>query len=83
MKLNINAQVEVRLTPYGLEALREYYTDLGIPDAAMCDRAKGQTPVRFPLWDLMHIFGPVLVMGMWEPEIPFVGNEITVIEDRP
>lgn len=65
MKINLNDQVSVKLTPFGQARWRGLY---------------GTTPSAFlvmPLWELMTIFGPSLHIGM--PEVCFVDNEIEVL----
>lgn len=62
MKININSPVTVELTPAGQARWRGLY---------------GMTPsvkVSLQLWELMHIFGPGMTMGMLE--MYFVDNEI-------
>jgi len=75
MKFNINDKATVRLTEAGKRILRDHHA--GLPaDLREYFRPRWETdePVEFPIWDLMHVFGPALYMGA--PEMPFVRNEV-------
>jgi hypothetical protein len=69
--VNINEMVEVDLTAQGRLALYKYEIGIGIP-VHTASRMNGKR-LRIQLWDLMHVFGPEMVMGR---EPCFEGNVI-------
>lgn len=74
MNINLNTQVRVVLTDYGLNHLRGYYA--GLNSVLPANKTE-----QFTLWELMQIFGPCLYMG--NTEIPFEKNAIDLIEVEP
>jgi hypothetical protein len=71
LKCNVNVPVYVKLTGYGLEKLDDYFKDYAFkpePDHAGY--------YKFPLWELMRIFGPHHFVG----DNPcFENNEIVFV----
>lgn len=66
MKINIDTEISIELTPTGQARWRGLY---------------GVTPSAFlvmPLWEVMQVFGPGLHMGM--TDMYFVNNEIEVLK---
>lgn len=58
MRVNLNQQVSVKLTPKGIELYSARYTNLHfLPSPLQNNTWSG------PLWDAMHLFGPGMVMG--------------------
>jgi hypothetical protein len=70
MKVNINEQVSLNLTPYGLEVLKNYCSNLNLV-------YQGGDVYKTSLWEAFQIFGPVLFMG--NTKMPFVNNEIDIL----
>ncbi len=72
-RFNINTQVRVELTDYGLKILkdtsRSYMLD---------EKRYGKNAIETELWHLMQIFGHVMFNG--NPYVPFVGNKIALPE---
>lgn len=73
LKININEYVSVQLTKFGKEAYAKHFRHYKVRPTEIQKDADGWCV--FHLWDLMHIFGPVLYMG---PPTPFVGNIIRI-----
>lgn len=81
MVLNINDEVDVRLTPEGVVQYNKFYQDLARKGDA--SYGKVRPPLRkdrggwytFQLWDLMNIFGPNTYLG--GPQY-FADNEIRI-----
>lgn len=71
---NMNARAEVKLTEYGKEVYSEFYRPMGIE---FSDLHRLET-LSMPLWELMHIFGPVLWIGF--SRMPFHENRIVIEE---
>lgn len=78
MKLNVNVSVEVSLTPIGVEALKRDRE--GIPNVEWDFDVKKGNRISWPLWELMRVFGPLMVMGA--SQVPFVDNAIEIKTDR-
>lgn len=80
-KVNINEEVKVKLTPFGIQVLKEQRDELNeriigrggkaIKDYAPSVDKDGYT--KFQLWDLMNRFGDLMHLGS---QIPF---ETTII----
>ena len=68
--MNINEVVAVDLTSHGRLALYRYEIGIGVP--VHSSKIKGAR-LEMQLWDLMHVFGPEMVMGR---EPCFEGNDI-------
>lgn len=73
--MNLNDQVEVTLTDFGRDCLREWCAELGVTPAP---REMRPGPVKFQLWFLMQVFGTEFYMGA--RDLPFENNEITILE---
>jgi len=83
MKINLNDNVWVRLTPAGEDMWAkswEDYSPSGVPLAVREAATERDGWIRFQLWDLMHTFGPALVVGC--PKLPFEDNKIK-LEETP
>ena len=85
---NINENVEVKLTPHGEEVWKKHYQSLWrsicpthmMPD--FFDQLPDMLPSgrrRFPLWQLMAVFGPVFYCG---DSCRFQDNEIWIPEEE-
>lgn len=72
--LNLNQEVWVKLTFQGHEAFHEYCHANRLPASTMLNYATRSGWWRFPLWQLMAIFGPAMMVGMGN--VPFEGNNI-------
>lgn len=74
VKVNINVQVRVTLSPFGK-------TILAADDMAHMRivRIKDVDQHECALWELMRIFGRHMHMGM--TEMPFVGNVVEINRD--
>src|SRR3569833_1475400 len=87
-RINLNVTVQVRPTKFGEALLRSkearawedihklYLTKLY--EGKKPDPATGY--YTFQLWDLMNIFGEVMIIG--NPNLPFVNNEIIIVERK-
>lgn len=73
MKININENINVRLTPQGQELIRKHYATYNV---TWHPNADGW--YKFQLWDLMNIFGPHLYAGC---RVPFEDCDIYLEED--
>ncbi|QSF43399.1 hypothetical protein [Paenibacillus tianjinensis] len=62
MKCNINIQVYVKLNTLGINALREHYESLKIPERYWQEPEFDGT-YKFALWNLMQIFGSHFYIG--------------------
>ena len=82
MKMNLNDQVKVVLNPYGREILQKHYLAHLPPDMAQdaYNRALLKPELTYSLWEIMQIFGQVLYMG--NNKIPFVNNEIEILNEQ-
>ena len=82
MKLNVNADCYVKLTPAGLERFYKKQRDLGITGNMMRhpDKVDKTNWCRFHIWDLMQTFGDMMFMGA--TELPFENNSI-VFGEQP
>ena len=77
--MNINDEVYVKLTPYG-KAIHKASWDKYMQASNFTYKEPDVNIVgltKFPLWELMNIFGYCMYMG--NTEIPFEFNEITVV----
>jgi hypothetical protein len=64
MKFNINDDVKVRLTPYGLKVHAAHWAPYHSESAPYCPpKIDSEGYSKFQLWDLMAIFGPSMYMG--------------------
>lgn len=62
MKININDDVTVILTEYGAEYLNKYMDELVKGTNISYTRYGANKEYKFHLWDLMHMFGPEMMM---------------------
>lgn len=78
VELNLNNRVYVKLTDEGRAYLKSYIEAMNLPSEdenalyKYSIRADGEGWTRYQLWELMHIFGPIMNMG--NPVAPFEGN---------
>ncbi len=87
--VNINDYVKVKLNDLGVSVLKEKHDNLNKMIHARGGNGLGEFELKvdedgytkFPLWDLMNIFGHLMVMGFevpFETDIIFTrGNPIT------
>ncbi len=73
MEININKQVQVRLTDFGKKCLEKHHKDL-----AGLTQYLDKTPFRCLLWELMNVFGEYCYNGAIE--MPFKDNVIEIID---
>ena len=73
LKVNINEDIEVRLTREGMRIYRAYWKKYHLRPLPL--KKSSGCWVRFHLWDFMHIFGNAMYMGA--PAI-IVGNIIRI-----
>lgn len=73
-RVNLNTYVAVILTDFGASKLNSYHSQFNLPSKYKREPAYKGQQVRYPLWELMNIFGPCLTMGFHS--IPFENNEI-------
>jgi len=80
MEFNMNVDVEVKLTTYGMEVWEDYYKNLGLTPKNYKFHFKKNTKniLKGPLWEIMHIFGKCMYMGT--PELPFEDNRIKILK---
>lgn len=74
--MNINDCVWVRLTKEGERRWAEEWQHInsgGVPEAIRKSQTEKDGFVKFQLWELMHIFGGAIHMGITSP---FVDNEV-------
>lgn len=69
MILNVNTEVEVKLTEKGKEILKNW-------NEKIYGFKISEDKFKRPLWELMLIFGPKMHMAS---KIPFINNEINVL----
>lgn len=72
-RINLNTYVAVILTDFGAQHYNKYKAQFSNKFYVYEPVHKGHQ-IRYPLWELMNIFGPVLTMG--NVLIPFEGNLI-------
>lgn len=77
MKINMNDQATVTLTAYGARVWNARYDGIDIPAEHLPEAVVAGQQIKTQLWDLMHVFGPGIHMGM--QEVPFLQNEIEVL----
>ena len=82
MKININDQFKVKLTPVGYAVLQKYYRDL-YPPAHAADafyasyKPDSKGYVIFHMHEIMDFFGPCYRFGSGgHDKAPFVNNEL-------
>lgn len=77
--MNINNQVEVKLTDYGLQICKDYWKSLNLEKYGFkfSDLKIEDNILKIELWGLMIMFGKYLYMG--NTEIPFENNEIKIL----
>lgn len=63
MPLNLNDHVRVTLTDYGFKVWRDYHAKLGLTPSP-------DVRIMMPLWELMFVFGPTLVLGSLLHAVP-------------
>jgi len=83
IKFNINEEVKVKLNAYGLniytekmEKVNEWLNSVHGKCVKMEVKIDENGYTKFQLWDLMHLFGPHMVLGM---DIPFTDTEIVFL----
>ena len=75
LKMNINTTCKVKLTEYGIAIMLKKK-----PYKFTISGWNGNTKeFTTELWDLMEIFGECIWMG--NKEIPFVSNDILIMEE--
>lgn len=74
MKINLNDRVAVRLTERGIVVYNRHY--INTPNAILISY-NPEVIFNFQLWELFSIFGEFMWHGC---EIPFIDNEITLVE---
>ncbi len=74
IELNYNETVRVQLTEAGKNRLKEYCRNRELYKAYV----ERDGRAKFQLWQLMHIFGPMMMFGT--DEIPFVRGNIILGE---
>lgn len=79
MRLNMNQQCKVKLTPCGRKQYYWYYHDYGeyILEERMQYLSQNDNVLVVELWKLANIFGSSMHNGC--KEVPFENNEIEVI----
>ena len=75
--MNLNDQVEVKLTDYGLKIYNDYWEGLDLKKYGLEVPELNNNILKTELWDLMHIFSKYIYMG--NTEVPFENNEIKII----
>ena len=74
LNCNLNTLVHIRLTTYGEEIHREYYSKYGLnPPEPKWDKY-----YNYSLWQVMSIFGEHLSLGF--NNVPFENNEIVFVK---
>jgi hypothetical protein len=77
LSANINVQVYVELTPLGEKIIEEYNEQFRMPHHDAPHKKEWDGFYKFPLWELMGIFGQHLSIGS---DTPFEGNKIHFIK---
>lgn len=76
MKINMNDPVTVTLTTYGAQTWNARYNGISIPVEHRPKPSHTGDVITAQLWDLMHVFGPGIHMGMLE--VPFLHNAMDI-----
>lgn len=77
IRMNLNDPVWVRLTPVGEAQYKKWSADLGVPNPIELKKTWDGF-VKFQMWELMQIFGPVCFNGCnvpFETEIVLARND--------
>ncbi len=72
-EINVNDEIEVRLTREGLRIYRLYWKKYNLRPRLLKKNHDGW--VSFQLWDFMHIFGNFMYMG--GPNV-MIGNTVRI-----
>lgn len=67
MKFNMNYYATVTLTQYGADVYNNHYRNMNVPAKYKPLPEQEGTILKRQLWDLMHIFGPHIALGMESP----------------
>lgn len=86
-KFNVNEYVKVKLNDLGISILKARHNELNGMIRARGGKGFGEFELKvdeegytkFPLWELMNIFGHAMVMGL---DVPFETN-IIVTKGKP
>lgn len=71
MKINLNHEVTVKITPYGRKIFKDYFKGL------RCDAPKiKKNTLTMPIWELALIFGDCLYMG--NTKLPFKSADLEI-----
>lgn len=70
LSVNLNDEIEFRLTSRGYWIAWEYYKNLGVSFPAKFSQSGSS---RCTLWEAIHIFGEHIHIGC---DVPFENNEI-------
>lgn len=76
MKINMNDPVTVTLTAHGAAVWNARYDGMPIADKYKPAPNVAGDLITTQFWDLMHVFGPGVYMGMLE--VPFLDNALEV-----
>lgn len=79
-EINMNNNVRVKLTTYGLKVFKAHYKYYGLDWTDYKFYFTQSKQLQVPLWELMKIFGNCLYMG--NLEIPFQKNRITIVKEN-
>lgn len=74
LKINFNEEVSVQLTEFGRKIYAKHFREYRFPPSRLKKDADGWC--TFPLWELMHIFGPVCYHG--NNEVPFAKGIVRI-----
>lgn len=70
LSFNINDTVQVVLTKDGADIYNHYWKNF-----SRGSKVAGQT-IDLPVWELTHVFGPILFMG--STKMPFLNNQVQI-----
>lgn len=73
--LNLNVQTRVVLTEAGARRWNAYWTFVR---PRPIDLVKAGEEKIMPLWEVMLVFGPQMIIGSPASDLPFLNNEILV-----
>lgn len=79
-KTNLNAMCNAVLTEYGAKLWNAQFEKT--PPEYKPEKVKAGDTLKAQLWELMQVYGAGFFNGMPSSKLPFVDNEIEILESK-